>query len=356
MDPYFLYWGFCPWGFCHRPMGLLCIGAFLCPPTRLHEQNWDFPYLYHVLDLTLSVRGSLFSGLRLFVRCVFFVCLWGFCPVGILSIGAFLCSSTWSHEQNEDCIHLYHVCNHMNRMGTVQLEYWRIPIVWIGILSVVVFVLGTFVLWGFCQLDFFLSPHVITWTEWGLSTWSVRGSLFSGFGFWPLGILSLGLLPYGAFVHWAFLCPSHDHMYRMVIVHTCITYVITWTDGGLSALSVIGSFIFCILAFVCWGFCPFWLLSIRVLLCPPHDHMNRIWIVHTCITYVITWTYRWGIVRLECYRIFIFCISAFVCWGFCPFWLLSIGAFLCPQRDRMNRMGIVHTCITWVLSLVKMSM
>ena len=84
---------------------------------------------------------------------------WGLLSALIFILGAFLCPTTWLFEQNWDCAHLY---------------------------------------------------HVITWTGMGLYTLIV-GILKYCIVFWdfcPLWFLSLGLLSCGAFVHWAFLCPT----------------------------------------------------------------------------------------------------------------------------------------------------
>ena len=158
------------WGF--RPMVLLSIFAFLCPPTWLHNENVDYPHLYHVImaSCTLIVGvlkyflifggfvrfdsdplGLLFYGA--FVHFCFslsahviawqecwlstpvHVIIWlytlivgvlkyffifggfvhfdsdplGFRPMVLLSIFAFFWPTTWSHDENVDCPHLYHV-------------------------------------------------------------------------------------------------------------------------------------------------------------------------------------------------------------------------------------------------------
>ena len=115
---YFLFWGFCPlwffipWGFC--PMVLWSILAFLSPPTWSHDENVDCKHLYHVITWTemglyTLIVGALKIFLFLGVLSVLIFLLWGFCPMVLLTILAFLCKTTWSHDENVDFPHLYHV-------------------------------------------------------------------------------------------------------------------------------------------------------------------------------------------------------------------------------------------------------
>ena len=95
---------FYPWGFC--PMVFLSIGLFLCPTTWSYEQNLNCAHLYHVISWTEMGLYSLIVGV---LNCFLF---WGFCPLWFLSFGAlvlwcFLCPLIWSHEQNVDCPNLY---------------------------------------------------------------------------------------------------------------------------------------------------------------------------------------------------------------------------------------------------------
>ena len=72
----------------------------------------------------------------------------------------------------------------------------------------------------------------------------------------------------------AFLSPPHDHMNRNLIVHfDC------WSGNIVSFLGLLSTLIFIFGAFVLWSFCSSGLYSV-----PPRDHMNRMGIVHTCIT------------------------------------------------------------------------
>ena len=224
----------------------------------------------------------------------------------LLSISAFLCSSMWSHDENVDCPHLYHVIT-WTEMGSYKL---------------IVGVLKYFLFWGFVRFDLY-----------------------------PLGLLS-----YGAFVHFVFSLStkeiawrecwlstpvSCDHMTRNEIVHLdCWSIKIFALLGVLSAL-----------IFILWGFCPMVLLSISAFLCPhtwSHDeHVDCPHLYH-----VITWT------EMGSYKLIIGVLKYFLFWGFCPLWFLSFGAFVlwcfCPFRlfsvrplDSMTRMLVVHTCIMW---------
>ena len=99
----------------------------------------------------------------------------GFCPKVLLSILAFLCPPTWSHDENVDCPHLHHVITRTE----------------MGLYTLIVGVLKYFLFWGFCPLWF---------------------------------------LSFGSFVLWCF-CPfwlfsvhPRDRMTRMLIVHTCIMW------------------------------------------------------------------------------------------------------------------------------------
>ena len=217
-------------------MELLSIFGFLCIHTWSHDENVDYPHLYQVImpsyNLIVGVLNYflifggfvrfdcdplVLSSYRAFVHFCFplsahviawrecwlstpvscdhgivhldcwsikiFSHFWGFCPlwfwsfvgfrpVVLLSTFAFLCPPTWSHDENVDYPHLYHVI-----MGSCTL---------------IVEVLKYFLIfWGSCPL------------------W-----------FWP----------FGAFVLWYF-CPvllfsvhTRDRMTRMLIIHTCIIW------------------------------------------------------------------------------------------------------------------------------------
>ena len=166
----FVHFEFYTLGFC--PMALLSIFAFLCPPTWSHDENVDCPPLYHVItgSYTLIV-GVLKHFLFLMVLSALNFIVWGFCPMALLFIFAFFCPPTWSHDKNVDCKPMYHMI-----MGSYTL---------------IVVVLNIFSFWGFC----------------------------------PLWVLS-----FGAFVLWRF-CPfllfsvsPRNRIMRMLIVHLCIMW------------------------------------------------------------------------------------------------------------------------------------
>ena len=214
-----------------RPMVLLSNFAFLSPPTWSYGENADCTHLNHVimgsyklivgvlkyflifggfvrfdadpfghssygafvhfcfslfthviawLECWLSTPVSCDHGIvhlncwsiKIFSHFVLFCPLWcwsffGFRPVVLLSIFAFLCPPTWLHNENVDCPHLYHVIMGSYTLIVGVLKYFLIfgdfvrfdsdPL---GHSSNVVFV-------HFC---FSLSTHVIAWLECWLST------------------------------------------------------------------------------------------------------------------------------------------------------------------------------------------
>ena len=129
----------------------------------------------------------------------------------------------------------------MNRNGIVHLDCWNIKtcFAFLGLLSALIFILGAFDLWCFCPLGFSLS-HMIILTEWGMCT--------------PV---------------------SRDHMNRNGIVHLDL-WSIKIFSGFVGLLSA--------MIFILGAFCPMVFLSIGFFSVPPHDHINRMGNVHTCIT------------------------------------------------------------------------
>ena len=100
---------------------------------------------------------------------------WGLLSALIFILGAFLCPTTWSYEQNLDCAHLYNVIS-----WTEMLLY-----------SLIVGVLNYFLFCCFCPLRFLSFRAFVPWC------------------FCPFGLLSVRL---------------HDHMNRMLIGLTCISW------------------------------------------------------------------------------------------------------------------------------------
>ena len=230
--------------------------------------------------------------------------LWGLCPMVLLSIVAFLCPPTWSHDENVDCLHLYHLIT-WTEMGSYTL---------------IVIILKYFLFWGFCPLWFlsfeafvllcfcplwlfFVHPRdrmtrmlivhtCIMWSheqKWDRTPWLLEFQNIFSFGcFVRFDFYPLDLLSYGAFVHFGFSLSTHviawrecwlstpvscDHMNRNGIVH-----LDCWSIKIFSLLVVLSALILSFVPFVLWCFCPFWLFSVR-----PHDRMTRMLIVHTCI-------------------------------------------------------------------------
>ena len=217
-------------------MVLLSNFAFLCPTTWSHDENVDCPHLYHVImGLYTLVAGVLKYFLILGVLSASILILLGFRPVLLLSNFAFLCPTTWSYDENVDCLHLYQLI--------------------MGLYTLVVGVLKYFLIfWGFVRFDsdplghlsycfvhfcFSLSSDVIAWLECWLSTpvscdhgivhldcWSIKIiSHFWGFcllWFWSyFGFRSVVLLSI-----FAFLWPptwSHEenvdypHLYHVIM-------------------------------------------------------------------------------------------------------------------------------------------
>ena len=171
------FWGFCPlwfWSyFGFRNVVLLSIFAFLWPPTWSHDENVDYPQLYHVImgSCTLIVEELkyflIFGG---FVR-------FDSDRLGHLSYGAFVhfcfSLSTDVIAWLECWLSTPVSCDH----GIMHLDCWSIKI------------FSHF--WGFCPLWF--------WSFW----------VFVLFCFCP--ILLFTLLP-------------RDCMTRMLIVHTCTNW------------------------------------------------------------------------------------------------------------------------------------
>ena len=160
--------------------------------------------------------------------------LCGFRPMVLLFLVAFLCPPPWSHSENVDYPHLYHVIMASCTLIVGVLKYF--------------FILGSFVRFdsdplllsfygAFVHFCFSLSSHVIAWWECWLSTplsgdhgivhldcWSIK--IFSHFwGFCPLWFWS-----FGSFVLWCFCTfllfsvrPS-DCITRILIIHTFIMW------------------------------------------------------------------------------------------------------------------------------------
>ena len=149
--------------------------------------------------------------------------LWGFRPVVLLSIFAFLCAATRSHDENVDCPHLYHVIMGSYTLIVVVLKYFLILG---GFVRLDSDPLGVWSCGAFVHFCFSLCGHVMAWRECWLSTpvscdhgivhldrWSLK--IFSHFwGFVRLDSDLSGLLSCGAFVHFCFSLCGHVMAWR----------------------------------------------------------------------------------------------------------------------------------------------
>ena len=265
----------------------------------------------------------------------------------------------------------------------------------LGVLSALIFIL-----WGCCpmvlmsifnfHLDLFsvlprdcmtrmlivytciMWSHDQTWDIVHLDFWSIK--MFSSFGgFVRLDFYPLGLLSYGAYVHFSFSLSAHLTTWREFWLSTAVScdhmtrddMSYTLKVGVVKYFHLLG--VLSTLIFILWGCCPMVLLSIFNFLCPPTwPHDENVDCPH--LYHVITWPemgYRtpwWlegkilssfgGFVCLDFYQVGLLSYGFFVHFGFSlsahvttwrECWLLFS---VCP-RDHMTRMLIVHTCIMW---------
>ena len=143
----------------------------------------------------------------------------GFRNVVLLSNFAFLWPPTWSHEENVDYPHLYHVIMLLCTLIVEVLKYFS----FLGVLSALILILVGLSSYGaFVHFCFSLSSHVIAWQECWLSTpvpcdhgivhlgcWSIKIFLILG-GFVRFDSDPLGHSSYGAFVHFCFSLSSNS--------------------------------------------------------------------------------------------------------------------------------------------------
>ena len=223
----------------------------------------------------------------------------------------------------------------MTRNGIVRLDVWisKIFVIFWGFslpwfLSFVSVVLWCFYV-SFVHFGFSLSAHVTVWRECWLSTpvscdhmtrngfmhlddWSSK--IFVSFGiFVRLDFYPLGLLSYGAFVHFGFSLSAQS--VRM-----------TWPHDENVGLSTPWYHV------ITWPWWECWLST--PVSC---DHMTRNGIVHLDGWSSKIFASFGGFVRLDFYPLGLLSYGAFVHFGFS----------LSDPRDRMTRMLIVHTCIMW---------
>ena len=137
------------WGF--RPMVLLSIFCFSLLPTWLHDENADYQHLYQVImgSCTLIV-GVIKYFLIFWVLSALILILWFFRPMVLLSIFAFLCPPTWSHDKNVDYSHLHQVIMGSCTLIVRVLKYF---LIFSGFLSALILILWAFALWCFCPFN-----------------------------------------------------------------------------------------------------------------------------------------------------------------------------------------------------------
>ena len=109
------------------PFGLLFYGAFVhfCFSLSAHVIAWRRMLIVHPCIHVIMASYTLIVGVLKyflfwgFLSALSFI-LWGFFRMALLSIFAFLCPPTWSHDENVGCPPLYHV---IMASCTLMLEY-----------------------------------------------------------------------------------------------------------------------------------------------------------------------------------------------------------------------------------------
>ena len=236
---FYHFWGFCPpwfWSF-----AISFCGAFVhfCFSLCGHVMTWRECWLSTPVSCDHGIVHLDCWSLKIFSH------FWGFCPPWFWSFFAFVlwrfspfllffCAATWWHDENVDCIHLYHVIMGSYTLIVGVLKYF---LIFGGFVRLDPDPLGLLSCGAFVHFCFSLCSQVMAWRECWLSTpvscdhgivhlncWSLK--IFSNFsGFCPPWFWS-----FGAFVLWCF-CPfslfsvrPRDGMTRMLIVYTCIMW------------------------------------------------------------------------------------------------------------------------------------
>ena len=231
--------GFCPpWFWSFGGYVLYCFCPFLVFSVWPRDGMTRMLIVHNCIMWSWDRTPWLLESLNIFsflgVLSALMLILWGFRPIVLLSIFAFLCAATWWHDENVDCPHLYHVIMGSYTLIVGVLKYF---LIFGGFVRLDADPLGLLSCGAFVHFCFSLCGHVMAWRECWLSTpvscnygiihldcWSLK--IFSHFwGFCPPWCSS-----FGAFVLWCF-CPfllfpvwPRDGMTRMLIVHTCIMW------------------------------------------------------------------------------------------------------------------------------------
>ena len=273
---YILFWVFCPLWF--LSFGVLSYGAFIHFGFSLYEHviTWWKCWLSTPVSCDHGIVHldcwsiKIFSLLRVWSDLIFI--LWGFCPMVLLSILAFLYPPTWSHDENVDCPQLYHVIMGSYTLIVGVLKYF---LFW-GFCKLWFFSFAAFLIWCFCpfwllsvckrdRMTRMLIVHTCIMWSWDHTNWLLEYyNIFSFGGFVRLDFYPLVLSSYDAFVHFSFSLPEHVITWRKCWLSTpvsCdhgIVHLDCWSIKIFSLLGFLSDLI-CIsfIAFVIWCFCPF---------------------------------------------------------------------------------------------------
>ena len=144
----FILWGFCP-------MVLLSIWGFsLCAPVMLIVHTWcDRDHMTRNGIVHLDCWRTKILPLLGVLSALIFI-LWGFCPMVLLSIGAFLCAPTWCW---------------LSTPGVIVITWPEM-----GLYTLIVGVLKYCLFWGFCPLWFLSFGAFVLWCFCPLGLFSVR--------------------------------------------------------------------------------------------------------------------------------------------------------------------------------------
>ena len=232
------------------PLGLLSYGAFVHFGFTLsaHVTAWRECWLSTPLSCDHMTRNGIVHlygwSSKIFVSFGGFVRL-DFYPLGLLSYGAFVrfgfSISAHVTAWREWWFSTAVSCDHMIRNGIVHLDGWSSKIFasFGGFVRLDFYPLGLLSYGAFVHFGFSLSTHVTAWRECWLSTpvscdhmtrngfvhldgWSSK--IFSSFGgFVRLDFYPLGLLSYGAFVHFGFSLSAHLSAWRECLLSTPVS-------------------------------------------------------------------------------------------------------------------------------------
>ena len=368
------------------PLRLLSYGAFVHFGFSLYANvtAWRECWLSTPVSCDHMTRNEIVHldgwSIKIFASFGGFVRI-NFYPLGLLSYGAFVhfgfSLSAHVTEWWECWLSTPVSCDHMTRNGIMHLDGWSSKIFasFGGFVRLDFYPLGLLSYGAFVHFAFSLYANVTAWWECWLSTpvscdhmtrneivhldgWSIK--IFSSFkGFVRIDFYPLGLLSYGAFVHFGFSLSAHvtawrecwlstsvscDHMTRNGIMH-----LDGWSSKIFASFGGCVSIDFYPLGLLSYGaFVPFgFTLSAHLsawweswLSAPVScDHMTRNGIVdHDGFSSEIFASFG------------VFVRLIFILWGCCPMVLLSILSLLCPSTlpsdENVDCPHLYHV-ITW---------